>query len=89
MSVVLCSLVQQLVGKREISYTYTALFILSVFCSYFWGVLSDRKGRKPVLIISSICLLLSTLLFGFSVNYAMAVVTRFLVGCSNGKNVMS
>ena len=51
----------------------------------FLGALSDRLGRKPVLVTSSICLALCTLLFGFSVNYAMAVVARFLTGLVDGK----
>lgn len=47
--------------------------------------MADRKGRKPVMIISAVCLGLSTLSFGFSVNFAMATVTRLLVGFFNGE----
>lgn len=48
-------------------------------------MISDRKGRKPVLIVSSLCMGLSTLMFGFSVNFAMAVLSRFLQGLANGE----
>ena len=48
-------------------------------------MLSDSWGRRPVLIISTILLGLSSLSFGFSVNFAMAVCTRFMVGLTNGK----
>ena len=51
-------------------------------------MISDRKGRKPVIIASNICMGLSTLMFGFSVNYSMAVAARFLMGFSNGKFLM-
>ena len=53
--------------------------------SYIWGILSDSWGRRPVLIISVILLGLSSLSFGFSVNFTMAVCMRFMVGLTNGK----
>ena len=58
---------------------------LYLTCSYIWGILSDSWGRRPVLIISVILLGLSSLSFGFSVNFAMAVCMRFMVGLTNGK----
>ena len=54
-------------------------------CSYFWGVLADHKGRKPVIIISGVFVALSSLSFGFSVNLAMAIISRFFMGFFNGK----
>ena len=64
---------------------YFGCFIFYLVGSYFWGVLADKKGRKPVLISSGICMGLSMVAFGFSVNIWMAIVTRFLVGFFNGK----
>ena len=58
--------------------------IIDDYFSYFWGFLSDQIGRKPVMIISGIYFGISTLLFGFTVNFAMAVVTRFLIGFGEG-----
>ncbi|XP_014757748.1 protein ZINC INDUCED FACILITATOR-LIKE 1 isoform X2 [Brachypodium distachyon] len=43
-----------------------------------WGVIADRIGRKPVIV------LLFNTLFGLSVNYWMAISTRFLIGSLNG-----
>ena len=56
--------------------------------SYFWGVLSDIWGRKPVLIISELLVGIATLAFGFSINFPMAIATRFAVGITNGKLVV-
>ena len=36
------------------------------------------------MIVSSILMALSMLMFGFSVNYAMALIARFLIGITNG-----
>ena len=84
--VVPCSLARLWEGKARHNYVNLTLIIMFYSIgSYFWGVLSDRKGRKPVLITSAICMGLSTLMFGFSVNFAMAVVSRFLVGIANGE----
>ena len=67
---------------------YAKLTLIIMFYSigsYFWGMLSDWKGRKLVLIMSAICMGLSTVMFGFSVNFPMAVVSRFLLGLANGE----
>ena len=53
--------------------------------SYVWGAVADRKGRKPVIITSCLLLGLFSAAFGFSVNFAMAVLFRLAVGLANGK----
>ncbi|ONK61504.1 uncharacterized protein A4U43_C08F30590 [Asparagus officinalis] len=52
--------------------------------SVFWGIVADRWGRKPVIIIGLISLVIFNTLFGLSVNYWMAIATRFLLGAFNG-----
>ncbi|GLJ36527.1 hypothetical protein SUGI_0733970 [Cryptomeria japonica] len=52
--------------------------------SVLWGVAADRYGRKPVIIIGAISIILFNTLFGLSVNYWMAITTRFLLGSFNG-----
>ena len=65
---------------------YWALPLLSYLpCSYTWGLVADLKGRKPILIASSILLGLSVAVFGFSTHFAAAIVARFVVGITNGK----
>ena len=57
------------------------------FCyfSYLWGLASDLLGKKKVLLVAIICLSMSTLAFGFSINMYLAVTFRFLQGLSGGK----
>ena len=49
-----------------------------------WGELSDRIGRKPVIVLGMTCNALMAMLWGFSVNLPMALVARFLAGAGNG-----
>ena len=55
------------------------------FCSYLWGALADYKGRKPTIIGSILLVGLSAFVFGFSVNYGMAIAFRFASGLCNGE----
>jgi MFS family permease len=50
----------------------------------FWGRLSDRIGRKKVLLGGLFGTGLSMLLFGFATNLPMALVARALGGLLNG-----
>ena len=62
-----------------------AAYLLGQFlCSPFYGGLSERLGRRPVLLV---CVMISTLFllaFGFSNNYVLSVVLRLLQGCFAG-----
>ncbi|KAJ1689006.1 hypothetical protein LUZ63_013161 [Rhynchospora breviuscula] len=52
--------------------------------STVWGIIADHYGRKPVMIIGTITVIIFNTLFGLSVNYWMAIITRFLLGALNG-----
>ncbi|EXJ90314.1 hypothetical protein A1O1_03413 [Capronia coronata CBS 617.96] len=52
--------------------------------SLFWGGLSDRVGRKPVLLLGCFGTMLSLLMVGFSTNFAMALTGRIIGGALNG-----
>ncbi|KAL9451151.1 hypothetical protein AB3S75_012828 [Citrus x aurantiifolia] len=49
-----------------------------------WGMVADRCGRKPAIIIGSIIVVIFNTLFGLSVNFWMAIATGFLLGALNG-----
>jgi MFS family permease len=50
----------------------------------FWGSLSDRIGRKKVLIFGNAGTLLSLLVVGFSPSFGVALLGRVFGGLLNG-----
>lgn len=50
----------------------------------FWGGLSDRLGRKPILLFGCCGTVLSLLTLGLSTNFWMALFGRALGGLLNG-----
>ena len=52
--------------------------------SMFWGSLSDRVGRKPVLLLGCAGTIMSLLLVGFAKYFWVALIGRALGGCLNG-----
>ncbi|CAM0950354.1 unnamed protein product [Alopecurus aequalis] len=54
------------------------------FASIFWGMVADRIGRKPVIVISILSTIVFNTLFGLSVKYWMAITTRLMLGAFNG-----
>ena len=62
-----------------------SLFSLSqTLTILFWGSLSDRIGRKPVLITGLIGVACSAVLFGLSKSFTWAVLARSMAGATNG-----
>ncbi|XP_031268541.1 protein ZINC INDUCED FACILITATOR-LIKE 1-like isoform X1 [Pistacia vera] len=78
------------IAKREEDIGYYAGYVGSSFMlgraltSVFWGIMADRYGRKPVIIFGTISVVIFNTLFGLSVNFWMAITTRFLLGSLNG-----
>ncbi|EIE90760.1 hypothetical protein RO3G_15471 [Rhizopus delemar RA 99-880] len=63
----------------------TSIFFIAQFCTaIMWGKISDRYGRRPVLLCGLIGNALSTCLFGLSKSLAWAVGARALCGIMNG-----
>jgi len=63
----------------------TSAFAFAEFSSgVAWGRLSDRIGRKPVLLTGLAGTALSMLVFGFSPNLPVALLARALGGLLNG-----
>ncbi|XVF23274.1 hypothetical protein REPUB_Repub13aG0022200 [Reevesia pubescens] len=61
----------------------SAFMVGRAFTSVLCGIIADRYGRKPVIIIGTIAVVIFNTLFGLSVNFWMAIVTRFLLGSLN------
>lgn len=78
------------VAKEEADISYYAGYVGSSFMlgrcltSVLWGMVSDRYGRKPVIIMGIIAVVIFNTLFGLSTGYWMAIITRFLLGSLNG-----
>ncbi|GAB5591317.1 hypothetical protein Unana1_06217 [Umbelopsis nana] len=62
----------------------SAYFLAQFLTSIPWGSLSDRYGRRPVLLIGLIGNTITMLMFGLSPNLVMAVLSRCLCGALNG-----
>lgn len=63
----------------------TSSFTLAEFSAgMFWGRMSDRIGRKPVLIMGLVGTAISMVAFGFAPNLATAMIARALGGLLNG-----
>eukprot|EP00668_Euglena_longa_P030083 GGOE01037490.1.p1 GENE.GGOE01037490.1~~GGOE01037490.1.p1 ORF type:complete len:264 (+),score=49.48 GGOE01037490.1:56-847(+) len=72
----------------EVGY-YSGYLVAAYFVGQFvggmvWGHLSDRFGRRPIIISGLLSTSLSVALFAFSPNYYQAVAARFLWGALNG-----
>ena len=64
-------------------YVASAMMLGRMMSSVPWGIVADKYGRKPVVLIglSSICV--TSILFGMSRNIYFALVIRFLLGVFN------
>jgi len=63
----------------------TSAFAFAEFLSgVAWGRLSDKIGRKPVLLTGLFGTALSMLIFGFAPNLQVALLARALGGLLNG-----
>ncbi|KAK9265536.1 hypothetical protein L1049_001719 [Liquidambar formosana] len=74
------------IAKREEDIGYYAGYVGSAYMfgraltSVLWGMVADRYGRKPVIMMGTIMVAIFNTLFGLSTNFWMAVTTRFLLG---------
>ncbi|KAI0014363.1 MFS general substrate transporter [Xylariaceae sp. FL0662B] len=74
--------------KSKISFyagMVTSAFTFAEFSTgLLWGRLSDRIGRKPVLLTGLVGTALSVLIFGFAPNLTVALMARAIGGLLNG-----
>lgn len=62
----------------------SAFALAQLSTNFFWGYLSDRVGRKPVLIAGAVLLTGCFALFGFCARYWQALLVHMLMGLLNG-----
>ncbi|KAJ3821177.1 major facilitator superfamily multidrug-resistance, DHA1 sub-family [Lentinula raphanica] len=71
-------------GER-LSSTQESIFALcQLVAIYPWSSLSDRTGRRPVIIAGTLGLAISTILFGVSNSFLAAMISRALAGLFSG-----
>lgn len=63
---------------------YSIYSCAQLICSPLWGGLSDRIGRRPVMLISTLGAALSYLLFAFSNSFWILFVSRLFAGIMGG-----
>ncbi|XP_076901272.1 protein ZINC INDUCED FACILITATOR-LIKE 1-like isoform X3 [Bidens hawaiensis] len=78
------------IAEKEEDISYYAGYVGSAYMigraltAVLWGVVADRYGRKPVILLGTSSVVIFNTLFGFSGNYWMAIITRFFLGFLNG-----
>lgn len=77
------------IGREEDASFYSGILISAfslaeAVMGTYWGALSDRIGRKPVLIIGSLGTMISMLMVGVAPSFGVALFGRLLGGLLNG-----
>jgi MFS family permease len=62
----------------------SAFSLAEAFTGMFWGALSDRLGRKPILLSGCFGTMTSLILVGLAPNFWVALAGRALGGALNG-----
>ncbi|XP_024398714.1 protein ZINC INDUCED FACILITATOR-LIKE 1 isoform X2 [Physcomitrium patens] len=65
-------------------YVGSSFMVGRFLTSVQWGMVADKYGRVPVMIIGCITVIVFHTLFGASTNFWMAVLARFFLGGLNG-----
>mmetsp|Transcript_50501 Transcript_50501/g.80425 ORF Transcript_50501/g.80425 Transcript_50501/m.80425 type:complete len:551 (-) Transcript_50501:286-1938(-) len=66
-----------------------SVYMGMLFGTFTLGTISDRIGRKLIVIIACIAYSLFSLISAFSINYTMLLITRFVVGFFIGGNAVA
>lgn len=63
---------------------YSCYSLAQLVCSPLWGALSDRIGRRPVMLISTFGAVLAYTLFAFAGSFSILLFSRLLAGIMGG-----
>lgn len=80
---------QDLNGTEDNASFYSGLLVSAyavaeAMTAMIWGAVSDRYGRKPVVLLGLCGVAISSLLFGLAKTYWVALLARFVGGSLNG-----
>ncbi len=67
-------------GGREMGLLASVYAAMQLVCAPFWGTLSDRVGRKPVLLIGVLGYAITMFIFGLATRFWMLFVARTFSG---------
>ena len=59
-------------------------FIVEASTVFFWGMASDRFGRKPILLLGPLGLAVALLSFGLARSFHVMIISRAFQGAFNG-----
>src|SRR5512147_218405 len=68
------------VSDTAIGFLVASFSLMQFLLAQWWGRLSDRIGRRPVLLIGLLGSALSYLLFGLAGSFAVLLVSRLVAG---------
>ncbi|MDE5037803.1 MFS transporter, partial [Francisella tularensis] len=71
------------VSNSSVLTTFATFFLGVSFGLLFWVGVSDKYGRKKVIIIGSVIYIISTILFSYRYNLRMLEIMRLLQGLSD------
>lgn len=67
-------------GGTEMGWLMASYSLMQLICAPLWGILSDRIGRKPVLVVGVLGYAISLFFFGLATAFWMLFLARMLSG---------
>jgi Bcr/CflA subfamily drug resistance transporter len=71
---------EMFLSTQQVQFTLTTWFIGLASMPLFLGILSDRFGRRPILLGGGIFYVISTIICALTSNYHMLLIARFIEG---------
>ncbi len=67
-------------GGQELGWLVSTYSLMQLICAPFWGMLSDRIGRKPVIAVGVLGYAITLFLFGLATEFWMLFLARTFSG---------